>query len=110
MSNGDLERSPLGHATGYPDTYDPTQLFGVPRASQRATLGLTGALPFTGSDLWTAYELTWLDSRGKPVVAIATIEVPADSPSIVETKSMKLYLVCAIGVQEPRRRCRDNQQ
>ncbi|HEY3179995.1 MAG TPA: NADPH-dependent 7-cyano-7-deazaguanine reductase QueF [Casimicrobiaceae bacterium] len=92
VSNADLERSPLGHATGYPDTYDPTQLFAVPRAPQRATLGLTDALPFTGSDLWTAYELTWLDPRGKPCIAIATIEVPADSPSIVESKSMKLYL------------------
>jgi 7-cyano-7-deazaguanine reductase len=83
----DIGRSPLGHATGYPDTYDPAQLFIVPRA-----LGLTGALPFSGSDIWTAYELTWLDPRGKPTVAVATIEVPAESPSIVESKSMKLYL------------------
>jgi len=88
----DIGRSPLGHATGYPDAYDPAQLFTVPRAPQRAALGLTGALPFSGSDVWTAYELTWLDSRGKPAIAIATIEVPAESPSIVESKSMKLYL------------------
>src|SRR5204863_9355132 len=59
---------------------------------QRAALGLTGALPFTGSDVWTAYELTWLDPRGKPAIAIATMEVPASSPAIVESKSMKLYL------------------
>jgi 7-cyano-7-deazaguanine reductase len=90
--SADLELSPLGHVTGYPDTYDPEQLFAVSRAPQRAALGLTDALPFTGSDLWTAYELTWLDSRGKPAIAIATIEVPASSPSIVESKSMKLYL------------------
>ena len=61
----DIGRSPLGHATGYPDTYDPAQLFIVPRAPQRAALGLTGALPFSGRDVWTAYELTWLDPRGK---------------------------------------------
>jgi 7-cyano-7-deazaguanine reductase len=85
-------RSPLGHATGYPDAYDPAQLFAVPRAPQRAALGLIVALPFSGSDVWTAYELTWLDSHGKPAIAIATIEVPAESPSIVESKSMKLYL------------------
>jgi 7-cyano-7-deazaguanine reductase len=88
----DLDRAPLGHATGYPDTYDPAQLFAVSRTPGRAALGLTDALPFTGSDLWTAYELTWLGSRGKPAIAIATIEVPASSASIVESKSMKLYL------------------
>jgi len=88
----DLDRAPLGHATGYPDTYDPAQLFAIERAPQRATLGLGATLPFVGSDLWTAYELTWLDRRGQPEIAIATIEVPASSPSIVESKSMKLYL------------------
>jgi 7-cyano-7-deazaguanine reductase len=88
----EIERAPLGHVTGYPDTYDPAQLFAVSRAPGRAALGLTDALPFTGSDLWTAYELTWLDPRGKPAIAIATIEVPVTSPSIVESKSMKLYL------------------
>jgi len=91
-ANTDLDRAPLGHITGYPDTYDPAQLFAVSRAPQRTALGLIGALPFTGSDLWTAYELTWLDPRGKPSIAIASIEVPANSPLIVESKSMKLYL------------------
>jgi 7-cyano-7-deazaguanine reductase len=88
----DLGGAPLGHATGYPDKYDPAQLYSVARASQRAALGLGDVLPFTGSDLWTAYELTWLDQHGKPEVAIATIDVPASSRSIVESKSMKLYL------------------
>ena len=78
----ELTASPLGHPTRYPDVYDPSQLFPVPRAPSRASIGLAGALPFTGSDLWNAYELTWLDARGKPVVAIATIEVPASSPCI----------------------------
>jgi 7-cyano-7-deazaguanine reductase len=90
--NADLDGAPLGHATGYPDTYDPAQLFAVARAPQREALGLGTRLPFDGQDLWTAYELTWLDRRGKPAIAIATIEVPASSPSIVESKSMKLYL------------------
>ena len=88
----DLARAPLGHTTGYPDTYDPAQLFAIERAPQRATLGLGATLPFAGSDVWTVYELTWLDRRGRPEIAIATIEVPASSPSIVESKSMKLYL------------------
>jgi 7-cyano-7-deazaguanine reductase len=88
----ELAASPLGHATGYPDTYDRSQLFAVPRAAQRALLGIDDPLPFEGADLWNAYELTWLDPIGKPAVAIATIEVPAVSPFIVESKSMKLYL------------------
>jgi 7-cyano-7-deazaguanine reductase len=91
-AHDELASSPLGHATEYPDSYDRSQLFAVSRAAQRAQLGITGALPFRGADVWTAYELTWLDSRGKPAIAIATIEVPATSPFIVESKSMKLYL------------------
>jgi 7-cyano-7-deazaguanine reductase len=83
---------PLGHATGYPDTYDPAQLFAIARAPQRAELGLGEALPFAGSDVWTAYELTWLEASGKPAIAIATFDVPAASPSLIESKSMKLYL------------------
>jgi len=88
----DLTGSPLGHATAYPDVYDAGLLFPVPRAPQRREIGLTGPLPFEGADAWTAYELTWLDTHGKPQVAIATFVVPAGTPSIVESKSVKLYL------------------
>ena len=89
---GELRDAPLGHATGYPDHYAPSQLYPVARAPQRAALGIGGKLPFAGVDQWTAYELTWLDPRGKPEVALASLEVPIDSPSIIESKSMKLYL------------------
>ena len=88
----ELTGAPLGHATTYPDSYDAALLFPVPRGPQRAELGLTGALPFTGADTWTAFEMTWLDPHGKPRVAIATFVVPADSRAIVESKSVKLYL------------------
>ena len=88
----ELKGAPLGRATTYPDAYDAALLFPVPRAPQRAEVGLSGALPFTGADIWTAYELTWLDPHGKPQVAIATLVVPAASPSIVESKSVKLYM------------------
>jgi 7-cyano-7-deazaguanine reductase len=67
-------------------------LFAMPRAEQRAALGITGTLPFFGMDVWNAYEMSWLNLRGKPQVGIATLHVPADSPSIVESKSMKLYM------------------
>jgi 7-cyano-7-deazaguanine reductase len=88
----DLRSSPLGHATSWIGAYDPHLLFPVERAPQRAELGLGDALPFRGVDVWNAYELSWQDSRGKPEVAIATFVVPAASPRIVESKSVKLYL------------------
>jgi 7-cyano-7-deazaguanine reductase len=88
----DLGASPLGHATRYADAYDPGLLFPVERARERAELGVGAALPFRGVDLWTAYELSWLDAGGKPQVAIATFAVPASSPRLVESKSVKLYL------------------
>ena len=83
---------PLGHATGYPDRYDPSLLFPVSRTPQRTAIGIGDPLPFTGADVWTAYEHTWLDGRGKPCVAMLSLVVPVDSPFIVESKSVKLYL------------------
>ena len=91
---GDPTLGPLGHATRYPDRYDPALLFPVSRAPQREAIGLGpgAALPFTGADVWTAYEHTWLDGRGLPRIAMLSIVVPVDSPFIVESKSVKLYL------------------
>lgn len=83
--------SPLGKSTPYQASYDPTLLFPMPRADKRAELGLSGTLPFFGMDVWNAYEVSWLNMRGKPQVAIASLQVPADTPNIVESKSMKLY-------------------
>lgn len=88
----DLRASPLGHAATYTDRYDPALLFTVERAPLRAELGIANAPPFFGEDVWNAYELSWLDPRGKPQVAIVTFRVPAHSPRIVESKSVKLYL------------------
>jgi 7-cyano-7-deazaguanine reductase len=86
--------SSLGKSTAYADKYDPSLLFPIERAEQRAHIGLKAdsALPFLGADMWTAFELSWLNARGKPVVAIAHITVPCESPCIVESKSVKLYL------------------
>ncbi|MBP6797038.1 MAG: NADPH-dependent 7-cyano-7-deazaguanine reductase QueF [Luteimonas sp.] len=82
----------LGREVAYPRHYDPSLLFPIPRAAARAELGLGAALPFEGVDRWHAYELSWLDANGKPHVATATIDVPAGSPNLVESKSLKLYL------------------
>jgi len=87
-----LDGSPLGRATDYPDRYDPALLFPIERAAQREAIGLRGALPFGGVDVWTAYEISWLDARGKPEVAIGEFRVPCDSPALVESKSLKLYI------------------
>ncbi|MGH8802379.1 MAG: NADPH-dependent 7-cyano-7-deazaguanine reductase QueF [Casimicrobiaceae bacterium] len=92
MAPESLDGAPLGHATGYPERYAPEVLFSIARARQRAALGIGSPLPFGGGDQWTAYELTWLDPGGRPRIALASIVVPVDSPSIVESKSMKLYL------------------
>lgn len=90
MDHRDL---PLGRRVDYPRHYDAGLLHPIARAAGRRELGLAeGALPFTGHDRWQAYELSWLDPRGKPLVAAATFTVPADSPNLVESKSLKLYL------------------
>src|SRR5574343_280877 len=87
------DASPLGKTTAYANQYAPELLFPIPRAEKRAELGLTeNALPFSGEDLWNAYEISWLNPRGKPVVAVGVFRVPADSPCLIESKSLKLYL------------------
>jgi 7-cyano-7-deazaguanine reductase len=86
------QESLLGKAAAYPSQYDPGLLFSIARQEKRDELGITSTLPFFGVDIWNAYELSWLNLRGKPQIAIATIVVPADSLNIIESKSLKLYL------------------
>jgi 7-cyano-7-deazaguanine reductase len=85
------EQSQLGKASTYPDQYDASLLFPIPRAAARQALGLGSGLPFLGADLWTAFELSWLNARGKPQVALAHLTVPCESINIIESKSLKLY-------------------
>ena len=85
--------APLGKSSEYPDSYDPALLFPVPRDLNRRRIGLEdGRWPWFGEDLWQGWEISWLRPDGVPVVAWAEIFVPAASPSIVESKSVKLYL------------------
>lgn len=93
---------PLGKDVSYPKGYDASLLFPMARLDARLTLDLTslpasattipGALPFKGFDLWNAYELSWLNAKGLPKVALLRLKVPCTSPHIVESKSLKLYL------------------
>jgi 7-cyano-7-deazaguanine reductase len=84
----------LGQATPYPDQYDPSLLFPIPRSENRLKLDIkpNQALPFVGIDIWNAFELSWLNKKGKPQIALAEFQVPADSPNMIESKSFKLYL------------------
>ena len=86
------QNSPLGKPAVYAAHYDSSLLYAIARKAKRDELGLTGTLPFFGVDIWNAYEVSWLNLRGKPQIAIASITVPADSPNIIESKSLKLYL------------------
>ncbi|WP_034474655.1 NADPH-dependent 7-cyano-7-deazaguanine reductase QueF [Aestuariibacter salexigens] len=82
----------LGKPVEYSDQYDPSLLQAVPRSINRAEFEFGACLPFTGTDRWTGYELSWLNQRGKPCVAIMQCDVPADSANLIESKSFKLYL------------------
>ena len=86
------EQSQLGKNSAYVDQYDASLLFPIPRAVKREELGIRSAPIFLGADLWTAFELSWLNLKGKPQVAIAHITVPAESTHIIASKSFKLYL------------------
>ena len=92
LSNNSPEQSLLGKVATYKAEYDPSLLFPIPRTDKRAEIGVGATLPFFGVDIWNAYEVSWLNQRGKPQIAIATITVPAESPNIIESKSFKLYL------------------
>lgn len=83
----------LGKTTHYRDVYDASLLQGVPRSLNRDPLGLRAdALPFVGGDIWTLYELSWLNARGLPQVAVGHVELDYSSVNLVESKSFKLYL------------------
>jgi 7-cyano-7-deazaguanine reductase len=90
--SGALDELTLGKQTAYESKYDPTLLQPVPRSLNRDDLNLGDTLPFYGHDLWTGYEISWLNAKGKPVVAIGEFVVPATSANLVESKSFKLYL------------------
>ena len=86
------ETSLLGKVATYVDRYDAALLYPLPRAAQRALIGVAERPVFLGADLWTAYELSWLNTRGKPQVALGRFVVPCESTHLVESKSLKLYL------------------
>ncbi len=89
-----LAKAPLGKKSSYIDCYAPELLFPIPRLDKRVEIGIDNSytLPFIGQDLWTGYEISWLNLKGKPQIAIANFIFPCQSPCIIESKSFKLYL------------------
>ncbi|MBP0048960.1 NADPH-dependent 7-cyano-7-deazaguanine reductase QueF [Marinobacterium sp. AK62] len=88
-----VKASPLGQETAYVNEYDPSLLYPIARDLNWEAKGVKRAtLPFRGVDIWNAYEVSWLDRGGKPVVRLAEFRIPANSPNIIESKSFKLYL------------------
>lgn len=79
----------LGQTTEYVDTYRPDLLTPIPRSLGRDAIDVHD---FRGTDVWRLYEITWINERGLPVAAAGEIRVPATSPCIVESKSLKLYI------------------
>ena len=82
----------LGQKVDYIEQYTPELLQGVPRTLSREQIGVAHPLPFGGIDIWNGYELSWLNPKGKPQVAILQCQVPIDSQNLIESKSFKLYL------------------
>jgi 7-cyano-7-deazaguanine reductase len=87
-----LVAAPLGKKSAYENKYNPTLLFPIPRKIKRDEIEIPAQLPFTGFDIWTAFEMSWLNPKGKPVVAVGEFRIPCESPNIIESKSFKLYL------------------
>lgn len=85
--------SPLGKGTVYVNRYDPQILYPIERDINWKRQNIDrSSLPFRGVDIWNAYEVSWLNDKGKPVVALAEFRIPSTSTHIVESKSFKLYL------------------
>lgn len=89
----ELSASLLGKANVYLDKYAPDLLFAISRDGNRLKIGIdTHNLPFHGMDIWNGFDFTWLDDQGLPHFGTLTIFIPCDSPNLIESKSLKLYL------------------
>lgn len=88
----DIYNKNLGKETDYKNEYNPSLLDPIHRSHGRKDIGIFENIPFKGFDLWTSFEMSWLNKNGKPIIAIAEFKIPCDSPYIIESKSFKLYL------------------
>jgi len=86
-----IEQCELGKKSEYAPHYNADVLFPMLRQGKRDEIGITGVLPFVGFDIWNHYEVSWLNEKGKPIVAVAELIYSCESKYIIESKSMKLY-------------------
>ena len=91
MSSEQISKSPLGKQSAIVTNYDPNQLCPIPRESTWEKYGHANT-PYFGVDVWNAYELSWLNLKGLPQVAVGEFRVPISSDNLIESKSLKLYL------------------
>ena len=82
----------LGEKVSAPTRYSPEVLYPIERHHARNTLGYSSEVPMYGVDHWHLYEVSWLNAQRSPEVFVGRLSVPAHSPCIVESKSLKLYL------------------
>ena len=92
LEEKNISGAPLGKSSAYITQYTASLLFPIPRKRKRDEIGLSDTLPFYGFDTWNAYEVSWLDLKGKPIVAIIQFDISCSSVNIIESKSFKLYL------------------
>ena len=94
MPTEESDKGPLGQKVDAPDVYSPQVLFPIPRMRGRSLLNLAEpeSLPFEGTDIWTAYELSWLNQAGVPRRGVLELRIPCNTVNLVESKSLKLYL------------------
>lgn len=93
MTKNTPENSPLSATqVTYSSEYNPNLLYPIKRSEKRHEIGIDANTPMHGLDRWTCYEISWLQENGCPIVGLLSIDVPASSPCIVESKSLKLYL------------------
>ena len=78
--------------TDYPTEYSPETLYPIARSMGRDAIGWHADKLTVGIDWWQAFEISWLNLQGISQVAMARFSIPASSPFIVESKSLKLYL------------------
>lgn len=87
-----IQDTPLGKKSTYTANYQPDLLYPISREIHRQKIGVKNDLPFQGNDIWNAFEISWLNPKGKPIVATAEFIFPCHSPNLIESKSLKLYL------------------
>lgn len=85
-----VEHSLLGKDTNYPTEYQPEILYPISRAPAREKYAHIEAIQ-QGTDWWHIFEISWLNAAGVPQVAIGRMTLPASSPNLIESKSLKLY-------------------